>query len=99
MEGKENRKGLALMPNVRSSHPSPDQLAAFDGGALPPNERTAIEQHIDACAICCERLDALPDDPLVALIRSPEPLATTSTQTLNASSMTTPLALSAIAET
>jgi predicted Ser/Thr protein kinase len=53
-----------------TSHPSLEQLAAFDGGRLPPRERTAIEDHVSGCAECCARLEALPDDVLVALVRS-----------------------------
>jgi WD40 repeat protein/tRNA A-37 threonylcarbamoyl transferase component Bud32 len=61
------------MFNQPNAHPDPAVLAAFDCGSLPPDKQAAIEAHVAGCAECCARLDVLPDDPLVALIRIPQP--------------------------
>jgi hypothetical protein len=51
-------------------HPNLDQLAAFDTGLLPPAEREAVERHLARCADCGRRVDGLPEDPFVALVRA-----------------------------
>src|SRR5262249_22647508 len=63
----------------QQTHPDAAQLAAFDAGAWPPDELAMIEQHISGCALCCERLDAMPDDPLVVLLRVAGPNPSTDT--------------------
>jgi hypothetical protein len=52
------------------AHPSLDELTEFDRGQLQTSERAAIERHIAACAACCERLEAVADDSLIALLRA-----------------------------
>jgi serine/threonine protein kinase len=59
-----------LSPDLRDAHPSLEELTAFDRGRLRPRERTAIEQHIAACAACCQRLDSVGDDDLIELLRT-----------------------------
>ncbi len=58
------------MTDAQSSHPSLDQLAAFDLGRLRPEEWSELERHVAQCEVCCRKLEALPDDPLVALLRA-----------------------------
>jgi WD40 repeat protein len=84
----------------QQTHPDAAQLAAFDSGALPPDARALIEQHIAGCAQCCEQLDALPDDPLVALLRVAGPQPATDTHPLGPRNLDTPSspALSASAD-
>lgn len=36
------------------SHPPDEQLAAFIEGGLPPDERTAVVQHVADCGDCRE---------------------------------------------
>jgi WD40 repeat protein len=58
------------MPKSDNGHPSAQQLAAFDSGLLRPSEWEALERHVAGCAACCERLEALPEDSMVTLLRS-----------------------------
>jgi hypothetical protein len=51
-------------------HPTLAQLQAFDAGRLPPAERGHIERHLEGCSQCSGTLDALPEGPLVALLRA-----------------------------
>ncbi|HWG47507.1 MAG TPA: serine/threonine-protein kinase, partial [Gemmataceae bacterium] len=62
--------GGRLMQDVRNAHPSLEELTAFDRGHLRPAEREAIERHIAACDVCCQRLDSVSDDDLIALLRT-----------------------------
>src|SRR5262249_31561475 len=88
------------MLEEQGSHPSDDQLAAFDGGMLSPDERAAIERHVASCTLCCQRLDALPDDPLVGLLRGSAAGSRGPSPTLSTGTRQTPApALSAIPET
>lgn len=58
------------MSGGTSTHPSPDQLAAFGAGRLGDDESASIEQHLAVCEPCCHRLKVLPvEDSYVALIR------------------------------
>src|SRR5262249_5778519 len=51
-------------------HPTSDQLAAFDRGQLAPDESAQIEQHVAQCDTCCGKLETVPDDTLLALLRA-----------------------------
>jgi serine/threonine protein kinase len=53
-----------------TTHPSPDQLAAFDAGRLSPTEQTLVEEHVSGCAACCRKLEGVPEDPFAALVRA-----------------------------
>jgi serine/threonine protein kinase len=58
-------------------HPTLAQLQAFDTGHLPAAEQGPVEGHLEACPECCATLDALPEAPLVAMMRAisgPHPL-------------------------
>src|SRR5262245_61488644 len=57
------------MRPLKEAHPTPDQLAAFDLGQLRAAEWQEVERHVAACAECCQKLEELPDDPLVQLVR------------------------------
>lgn len=52
------------------THPSPRELAAFGLGHLDDESRARIEQHVAECSACCQRLRAVPDDTLLARLRS-----------------------------
>jgi WD40 repeat protein len=58
------------MPEVRGTHPSLEELTAFDRGQLCPAEREAVERHVADCDSCCHRLDSIGDDDLVVLLRT-----------------------------
>jgi hypothetical protein len=58
------------MSKEEDPHPSLEQLAAFDSGCLPALVEAAVEAHVSACAKCCQALEGLPEDPLVALVRA-----------------------------
>src|SRR5262245_12469883 len=53
-----------------ASHPTTEQLVAFDQGLLPAEEQTVVERHVAACDVCCRRLEQLPEDTLVNRMRS-----------------------------
>lgn len=61
--------------NQHAIHPSFDQLVAFDRGLLAVEEWPAVDSHVAACGRCCEKLEELPDDYLMALLRDPPDLA------------------------
>ncbi len=51
------------------THPPRDALAAFGRGALPPDELSAVAEHVSACADCCAVLRDCRDDSFVNLLR------------------------------
>jgi hypothetical protein len=53
-----------------TTHPTPDQLAAFDAGRLRAHDAHAVERHVAGCPDCCRALEQLPEDDLAALIRT-----------------------------
>ena len=55
---------------LKSDHPSPEQLNAFNLGQLPPQEAVAIENHISECDPCCDTIVELAtDDTFVSLLK------------------------------
>lgn len=63
------------MGNItHQTHPSAEQLAAYAHGTLSESDDKAIEEHLCQCEACCRTLDALPDDRIVALLRSSDPV-------------------------
>lgn len=53
------------------THPTHEQLAAFDVGLLEDSDSNDIERHLAECSVCCELLKQLPsDDGYVALLRA-----------------------------
>jgi serine/threonine protein kinase len=58
------------MNDADQTHPTPADLAAFDAGHLSPADLEAVERHLAGCAECGRRLDGLPEDPFVALVRA-----------------------------
>ncbi|HET6884033.1 MAG TPA: efflux RND transporter permease subunit [Pirellulales bacterium] len=57
--------------NDASVHPTLERLLAFDRGMLAPEEWPEIDRHIAACESCCQKLDDLPEDYMVAVLRNP----------------------------
>jgi serine/threonine protein kinase len=51
------------------SHPSTEQLAAFDRGELGAEEWATLEQHLASCAECCQRLEGFSVDSLAHRLR------------------------------
>lgn len=58
------------MNEAEVSHPSLADLTAFDAGSLSPAERETVERHLAVCPECGRRIDNLPEDPFVALVRA-----------------------------
>jgi len=58
------------MNHPQEFHPTLAELQAFDSGQVSPDERGAIERHLEGCVACCEALDALPEGALEALMRA-----------------------------
>ncbi len=53
------------MNETTAPHPSPEQLADFLQGRLPPEVRAQVESHVAGCAACCEVLRTVPEDTLL----------------------------------
>jgi len=51
-------------------HPSRELLAAFDRGLLPSPHQSEVERHVSGCTSCCQLLESIGDDDLVALIKT-----------------------------
>jgi serine/threonine-protein kinase len=60
------------MSQVPSPHPSPEELAAFAVGRLPPETLGAIAAHVAGCDTCCQALRAVPDTRLLDPLRVPD---------------------------
>src|SRR5260370_39748099 len=58
------------MSTARVAHPDSDRLAAFGLGQLGPTASADVEGHVAGCATCCQSLWTVPDDQLVALLRT-----------------------------
>lgn len=57
------------MPKMKT-HPSREQLSAYNLGQLPPDEATTIENHISECEPCCDTIISLSsDDTFVGLLK------------------------------
>jgi formylglycine-generating enzyme required for sulfatase activity/serine/threonine protein kinase len=55
-----------------SAHPSQDDLSAFGLGRLDEGRALAIAQHLRGCHACCDRVENVPADTLVKLLRQAE---------------------------
>jgi WD40 repeat protein len=51
-------------------HPSRESLEAFTLGRLDVDRHAAVEEHVNGCSACQRTIDGVPDDALVALLRS-----------------------------
>src|SRR4051812_13164633 len=58
------------MSSARVAHPESAQLAAFGLGQLDPAASAEVEGHVAGCETCCRTLWTVPDDQLVALLRT-----------------------------
>jgi tRNA A-37 threonylcarbamoyl transferase component Bud32 len=57
------------MPKMKT-HPSREQLNAYNLGQLPPDEAITIENHISECEPCCDTIISLSsDDTFVGLLK------------------------------
>jgi serine/threonine protein kinase len=61
---------LCSMKATQDSHPSWEDLAAFELGRLSDGDWTVVADHLNQCEICSSRLDTVPQDAFVALLRS-----------------------------
>jgi tRNA A-37 threonylcarbamoyl transferase component Bud32 len=59
------------MDQIQSTHPDPDQLAAFARGRVPEERAAAISLHLADCGTCRTAVDCLPEDTLLGLLRQP----------------------------
>jgi eukaryotic-like serine/threonine-protein kinase len=53
-----------------TTHPTPETLAAFARGDLPPAELSVVAEHVGICAACCTALQSIPDDTFGNLARA-----------------------------
>ncbi len=67
---------VTLMTLADRTHPTVEQLRAFACGELHDDSSEEIEQHLSGCTLCCELLDAEPEDSLAALFRTVGSLST-----------------------
>ena len=57
------------MPDLKT-HPSHQQLSAYNRGQLPPDEVVEIESHVSECQTCCETIVGLSaEDTFVDLLK------------------------------
>jgi serine/threonine protein kinase len=49
-------------------HPGPDRLRAFDQGRLGSTDWSAVEEHLQGCAVCSNWLETLPEQRLPDLL-------------------------------
>ncbi len=52
-----------------AQHPTPEAIAAFARGDLPPDELAIVAEHIGGCAVCCAQIARIPEDTLAGLAR------------------------------
>ena len=52
-------------------HPDEELIRRAATGALPPNERTALDQHLAGCPTCAAEMEAQADLPGFARARRP----------------------------
>jgi serine/threonine protein kinase len=57
------------MTDKQTTHPSPQELAAFGLGDLDEQTAAALEAHLADCPLCCEALENLKADTFVARLR------------------------------
>lgn len=62
-------------PQQTDSHPSGEQLRDFNLGRLSDDEALALGRHLEGCAVCCQALQNLPDDPFLVRLRGAAPAA------------------------
>src|SRR3954471_11111360 len=58
------------MSSAKLAHPDSARLAAFGLGRLDPATSAEVESHVAGCETCCGTLWTVPDDQLVALLRT-----------------------------
>ena len=64
----------------KTTHPSNEQLNAYNLGQLPADEAVAIESHISTCDTCCETIVGLTsDDTFVGLLKEARQVPTDQT--------------------
>lgn len=74
----------------QTTHPSHEQLSAYNRGQLPPNEAVAIETHISDCEPCCETIVGLSsDDTFIGLLKEARQLPTDETVDVDSTAATT----------
>ena len=56
------------MNTTEITHPSHENLAAFNSGRLGVVESAEIERHLADCESCCQLLKTIPDDTLISLL-------------------------------
>jgi formylglycine-generating enzyme required for sulfatase activity len=80
------------MKPAATTHPTPEQLAAYSQGRLSNADHAGVEAHVTGCDSCCRRLDELPADSLAGLVRGANqgPHAETTTGQQSAPSTVTP---------
>jgi serine/threonine-protein kinase len=53
-----------------TTHPTPEILAAFARGDLPPAELATVAEHLTKCSACCASIVKLPGDPRAKVTRA-----------------------------
>jgi serine/threonine protein kinase len=53
-----------------TSHPTPEELAAFGLGKLDETAATAVARHLEACDTCSRAVKGVPPDSFVGLVRA-----------------------------
>lgn len=67
---QEQKCILGGLPMTKpSEHPTWNELVAFDRGLLLSSDWVSVAQHVAICHSCAMRLEAVPDDALISLLR------------------------------
>ncbi|MFN0021300.1 MAG: SUMF1/EgtB/PvdO family nonheme iron enzyme [Pirellulaceae bacterium] len=56
------------MNTTQTTHPSYENLAAFNSGRLGVLESAEVERHLADCEACCRLLTTIPNDTLISLL-------------------------------
>jgi len=65
------------MIEIRTDHPSADELQAYGQGRLAPHDAAAVEQHLAVCETCCRLLEEAPADSFAGRLRRAAPAQAT----------------------
>src|SRR5262245_24068186 len=70
MSGRQNVPSAGAQSMAVAAHPTPETLAAFARGDLPPAELETVAEHIGTCNECCAVIRGLSDGAIGSLVRA-----------------------------
>src|SRR3954447_26720055 len=61
------------MPDARTTHPTPQELADFGLGTLPPDAQSSVHRHLESCPQCRRKVEEQPPDSFVGQLEATTP--------------------------